>query len=230
MQRWRSLAIRLAYGYAGAAIQEVDAMMRQKFLGMAVVAALLAAPAWAGFAEGKAAAEKGDHATAAKEWKAAAEKGDVGSQVALGFLYQKGLGVKQDWKQAVSWWDKAAAQGNTEAMRTAARVYLTGAPGVELDVPKSMKYYQKAAEANDPVAQLNLAQLLIKFARDDDDVKQAGYWFMRAAEQGSPAAMHNLGVMFEKGLGVPADAAEAQKWYAKEKEAKAGTKQQASAK
>ena len=53
---------------------------------------------------------------------------------------------------------------------------------------------------------------------------------MRAAEQGSPAAMHNLGVMFEKGLGVPADAAEAQKWYAKEKEAKAGTKQQASAK
>ena len=110
-------------------------------------------------------------------------------------------------------------------MRTAARVYLTGAEGVELDVPKSMKYYQKAAEANDVVAQLNLAQLLIKFARDDDDLKQAAYWYLKASEQGSPAAMHNLGVMFDKGLGVPADAEEAKKWYAKAEEAKAAAKQ-----
>ena len=205
-------------------------MMRQQLMGMAVVAALLATPVWADFASGEAAAKKGDHATAAKEWLESAKKGDANSQVALGFLYQIGLGVKLDMNQAVYWWDKAASQGNTEAMRTAARVYLTGAPGVESDVPKSMKYYQKAAEANDPIAQLNLAQLLIKFARDDDDLKQAAYWFLRAAEQGSPSAMHNLGLMFEKGLGVPPDAAESKKWYAKAEAAKAAANTQVSAK
>lgn len=190
-------------------------MIRQKMWGMAVVAGLLAMPAWADFAAGQAAAAKGDHKTAAREWQASGTQGDVSSQMALGYLYQKGFGVEHDYSQAIAWWERAAKQGNLEAMRLIGRAYLQSGPNLKQDVAKGLVWYRKAAEGNDMMAQLDLAQIQIKFANDDNDLKSAFYWLNRAAAQGSSAAMKNLSVMHEKGIGTPVNAEEAQKWRAK---------------
>jgi TPR repeat protein len=42
---------------------------------------------------------------------AEAEQGDVNAQNNLGFMYNTGKGVAQDYKEAVKWYTKAAEQG-----------------------------------------------------------------------------------------------------------------------
>ncbi len=191
-------------------------MIRQmKNWGVVLACGLVLSPAWADFEAGKTAAASGDHKVAAKEWRVSGEKGDVGSQMALGYLYQKGLGVEHDYSQAVAWWERAAKQGNLEAMRLIARAYLQSGPGLKQDVTKGLAWYRKAADANDMMAQLDLAQIQLKFANDETDLKSAFYWLNRAAAQGSAAAMKNLAVMHDKGIGTPVNADEAQKWRAR---------------
>lgn len=47
----------------------------------------------------------------------AASAGHEASQHLLGLLYYGGRGVKADIMTAREWWEKAAAQGNTESAR-----------------------------------------------------------------------------------------------------------------
>jgi len=49
----------------------------------AVLLVVLAAPAWAGWDEGVAAYDRGDYATAFREWKPLAEQGDADAQFIL---------------------------------------------------------------------------------------------------------------------------------------------------
>lgn len=51
-----------------------------------------------------------------------AENGDASSQFRLGQLYMDGTGVERDTNQARIWFDKAAAQGNTEATKALRRL------------------------------------------------------------------------------------------------------------
>ena len=49
------------------------------------------------------AAQNGDFATALEELEPLAEQGDAIAQTSLGFMYDKWLGVPQDYKEAVKW-------------------------------------------------------------------------------------------------------------------------------
>ena len=80
-----------------------------------VVLIRLAAPAWAGFDEGTAAYNRGDYATALREWRPLAEQGDANAQYNLGLMTYHGRGVPQDDAQAVRWYRKAAEQGDARA-------------------------------------------------------------------------------------------------------------------
>ena len=55
----------------------------------------------ADFLKGFDAAERGDYATALKEWTPLAEQGDADAQSNLGVMYDNGAGVPQDDKAAV---------------------------------------------------------------------------------------------------------------------------------
>jgi TPR repeat protein len=79
-------------------------MTMKKILLLPFISILLfCAPAFADFAKGFDAAQKGDFVTALKEWKPLAEKGDAGAQYNLGIMYDNGQGVTQDYKAAVKW-------------------------------------------------------------------------------------------------------------------------------
>jgi TPR repeat protein len=77
------------------------AFLRASLVGLAL---LLAAPAVGqDFQKGWAAAQRGNYATALREWRPLAEQGDAGAQYNLGVMYENGQGVPQDHAEAVKW-------------------------------------------------------------------------------------------------------------------------------
>ena len=67
------------------------------------------------FQKGVSAYGAGDYATALQEWTPLAEAGDEVAQYNLGVMYDNGLGVPQDPKEAVKWYRLAAEQGDVDA-------------------------------------------------------------------------------------------------------------------
>ena len=103
------------------------------FAGLALIAALcagftlgLTAPGWAGLDEGEGAYNRGDYATALREWRPLAEQGNAAAQYNLGFMYDKGLGVTQDYAEAARWYRKAAEQGHAGAQYNLGLMYGKG--------------------------------------------------------------------------------------------------------
>ncbi len=58
--------------------------------------------------------ERGDYATAFKISLPLAEQGDADAQNKLGFMYDDGLGVPQDYAEAMKWYRNAAEQGQRD--------------------------------------------------------------------------------------------------------------------
>ena len=77
------------------------------------------------FEKGYEAAEKGDYATALKEWRHLAEQGNANAQYNLGLIYNNGHGVTQNFNEAVNWFRLAAIQGQAEAQYNIGTMYLT---------------------------------------------------------------------------------------------------------
>ena len=81
--------------------------------------------------------------------KEKAEGGDAEAQSMLGFDYETGLGgEKQDPKEAVKWYQKAAEQGFAEAQHNLGFMYIEGR-GVEQNSKEAAKWFRKAAEQGD---------------------------------------------------------------------------------
>ncbi len=102
-----------------------------KLAGLALIAALcagftsgLTAPARAGWDEGVAAYDRGDYATALREWRPLAKQGNVKAQYILGVMYEKGQGVPQDYAEAVEWYRNAATSVNTRAQASLKVIHL----------------------------------------------------------------------------------------------------------
>ena len=66
-------------------------------------------------ADGQAAYQRGDYASAARLLPPIAAAGNPSAQATLGMMYNQGAGVVQDFQQAMKWWKLAAAQGNALA-------------------------------------------------------------------------------------------------------------------
>ena len=73
--------------------------------------ALMAVPlmAAAGFEEGLAAFERGDHRAALKEWRPLAQRGNADAQNNLGTMYYNGQGVAQDYVVAYALFNLSAS-------------------------------------------------------------------------------------------------------------------------
>lgn len=84
-----------------------------------------------------------------KKW---ANEGDVESQFELGNAYEFGIGVNQDYKQAVYWYQKAAEQGYTIAQSSLGFCYVNGL-GVATNYQQAAYWFLQAAEKKSAEAQ-----------------------------------------------------------------------------
>ena len=74
-----------------------------------------------------------------------AEQGDAISQFLLGGMYEEGLGVKQDYFEAVKWYRKAAEQGYGGAQVMLGFSYLSG-KGVQVNKSLAKEWFGKACD------------------------------------------------------------------------------------
>ena len=85
--------------------------MKAVALGLSLLLATVSVCYAQDFEKGFAAAQKGDFATALKEWRPLAAQGDATAQFNLGVMYEKGDGVTQDYKEAVRlFWTSSGAR------------------------------------------------------------------------------------------------------------------------
>jgi TPR repeat protein len=131
------------------------------FILSALFFSILSSPVLAGFTEGVAAYEAGNVPLAVKEFRTAAEEGHADSQFNLGLMYEKGIGVSKDEKEAVAWYLKAALQGKSYAQYNLAVLYENGR-GSDVNFAQAHQWYRKAAVQGDGLAVGNLGMLYLR--------------------------------------------------------------------
>ncbi|MEX2352935.1 MAG: serine/threonine-protein kinase, partial [Gammaproteobacteria bacterium] len=133
--------------------------------------------------------------------KARAESGDAEAQSALAFMYAKGIEVECDEPLAVTWYEKAAAQGHINAQYNLGLIYAKGR-GVSPNLEQSFNWYSKAAEAGDISAQISLAAMYARGVGVEKNERNAFIWYLRAAKRGDQDSMCKLGEMYLQGTGI----------------------------
>jgi TPR repeat protein len=143
--------------------------------------------------------------------RAKAEKGDAEAQYNLGKLYAKGLGVKEDYKQAAKWYRQAADRGHAGAQVALGELHEAG-QGAPRDHAEAAKLYRQAAEQGNAAGQYSLAALYVIGRGVPQDNAQALKWYRQAANQGDALAQYNLGMRYYEGKGVAREPVEAYQW------------------
>jgi len=93
----------------------------------------------------------------------------------------------KDYGQAMSWYRKAADQGNASAQNNIAWLY-EGGKGVAQDSAQAMSWYRKAADQGFAPAQYNIGWLYENGKGVKKNYAQAISWYRKAADQGNANA------------------------------------------
>ncbi len=114
-------------------------------------------------------------------------------------------GIKR-YDQAFAEFAYLADEGDATAAYYLGKMYTNGL-GVEKDDQKAVQYYQKAESAYNIDAAYELAEILLRDAKDKNDEKftMGLRYLKRAAYAGQPDALRQLGEFYEKGDWVEKD-------------------------
>ena len=167
------------------------------------------------------------------------------SQYEVGLMYANGIGVDQDFVQAVYWVRQSAERGFAAAQYLLATRYANG-EAVNQDDHEALKWLVKASDQEHPKAIYKLARfyanahwaashdLCLKAANlgvapaqlyfateflggrtDTEGLQQAFYWTLQAAEQGLAAAQCAVADLYVQGRNIAMDLPAAYDWYRK---------------
>ena len=158
--------------------------------------------------------DDGDYETMVALLRPLAEKGDAEAQFRLGYRYDNGEGVAQDYAQAIYWYEQSAMQNYAGAECNLGWLYENG-NGVSQDFYKAFAWYERSARHGSVWGQVNLADLYEHGNGVAQDYAAAFAWYEKAALQDNGWAQLKLGVFYETGLGVAADESRARQWLEK---------------
>ncbi|MCR5256603.1 MAG: sel1 repeat family protein [Desulfovibrio sp.] len=142
-----------------------------------------------------------------------AEAGDPEAQNFIGSMYACDP-VRQDWKKARAWYEKAAAQRHAKSINMLGLIYEQGL-GVRQDYAKARAWFEKGATLNSAESLAWLGVMHADGLGTPQDYVKARAFFEKASEQGSASARRYIGDMFEQGLGVRQNRKTAKEWYGK---------------
>ena len=112
----------------------------------------------------------------------------------------------------MSWYQKAADQGNADAQFNLGLIYGKGTSAPQNDA-QSLFWFRKAADQGDSNGQFALGIMYETAKGVEQDYKQAARWYKKAAVKGNSNAQINLGCLYLNGNGVEHDRVEALKWF-----------------
>ena len=108
-------------------------------------------------------------------------------------MYYQGNGVPQDYAEAVSWYRKAADQGDAWGQDELGFAYYQG-KGVPQDYTEAVRWFRKAADQGDERAQYDLGCMYDLGKGVQQDRAEAARWYQKAADQGDERAQRALGL------------------------------------
>ncbi|MBQ7273311.1 MAG: SEL1-like repeat protein [Bacteroidales bacterium] len=166
-------------------------------------------------------------------YEKAAEKEDAAALNDLGVIYDQGLGVENNYAQAVSYYMRAAKAGSASGCNNLAYAYYNG-QGVTQDINLCVQWLEKAYDIDkDFKSELGLGYYYVGKAyyngkANNQPVEQnyekAFRYFKKAEEMGMEKKIdiadlnQCLGICYEDGKGVTKDVDEALRYYRKSAE------------
>lgn len=117
----------------------------------------------------------------------------------IGFLYRNGIGVKQDYNVALSYFITALEGQCGFAAYNLGYLYSKGL-GLQQDPIKAMHYYERAAQMGDPYGQYNLgiAHSNKAVTSKNSSFDTATSWLEKSANQGFVNAQSTLGILLKE--------------------------------
>ncbi len=136
----------------------------------------------------------------------------MAAQLRLGRMLLEGTGVEVDARAALTWFERAAAQGDAEALNMTGRCFENGW-GAATDLARAAAQYELSALRGYDWVSTTLPICCSTVAACPVIRRLALYWYRRAARQGHGRAMNLLGRCLEEGWGCNPDPAAAALWY-----------------
>ena len=121
--------------------------------------------------------------------------------------------VRKDYAKAMEWFQKAAAQGNSDAQAAIGSMHLNGY-SVRQDYAEAMEWFQKAAAQGNSDAQTAIGTMYFDANGVQKDYVKAMEWFQKAARQGNANSQYKLGNMYASGY-VTKNLEISKEWYGK---------------
>lgn len=154
----------------------------------------------------------GDFAAMLREMSPLAEKGYGKAQFRIGWLYERGAGVPQDYAKAREWYAKAMANGDVDALARTGMLYEFGL-GVEKDYSKAAEFYRRAISQGSGLGYAHLGYLYETGKGVALDRVQAAEHYRRGVDMGNYLAVTRLGFLYQTGRGVTRDEYKAVELY-----------------
>jgi TPR repeat protein len=185
-----------------------------RFLSCLLVSLLISANSFAdAYSAGIVAIKRGHFETAMRAFLPLAESGKAEAQNNVGHFYEQGLGVNQDYEQAISWYTKAGEQGLGAAQHNAGMLYYNGT-GVDQDYSQAFTWFEKAAQQDVTEAQYMLGLMYHQGTEREEDYDRAREWFLKSAKMAYANAQFMYAYMLQSAQGGDAEPQKAMVWAA----------------
>ncbi len=124
------------------------------------------------------------------------------------------LESEKNFTEAVTWYRKAAAQGEANALRNLGVCYLYG-KGVRKEPAEAATWFRKAADLGNQDAPEDLGDLYQDGVGVAKDEAAAAGWYRKGADRGDGHAMNSLAACYWKGQGIGKSPRDAITWWKK---------------
>lgn len=148
-------------------------------------------PSFASYESALSAYNKGDYATAFREWRILGIRGVKDAQYHLAEMYARGEGVPKDNAEAFRWYRRAAMRGNANAQLRLAQRYFLGL-GIKQDLEEAAAWSKIAVKTELPDAMYLLGAMYLTGQGVEKNSIYAYAWFDRAAALGYEKAKEIL--------------------------------------
>ena len=163
------------------------------------------------FESGLASKDRGHYATALRAWLPMAEAGNAEAQNNVGYMYEEGLGVPQNYLLAMNWYRQAADNGLAAAQHNMGMLYHHGY-GVAENLGEAFRWFKMAADQELAESEYMLALAFENGEGTELDYVEAKRLFLSAARKNYVPAQLMYAFMLQAGEGGDSEPFSAYIW------------------
>lgn len=152
------------------------------------------------FESGLAAKDRGHYATALRAWLPLAESGNAQAQNNVGYMYEEGLGVPQNYLLAMNWYRQAADNELAQAQHNMGMLYYHGY-GVAQNLEEAFRWFKMAANQELAESEYMLGLAYEKGQGTSLNYSEARRLFLSAARKNYTPAQMMYAFMLQAGEG-----------------------------